>query len=300
MRSLVVAIALLVLPASVLAQEAAPPVNPTRLEAAGRLAQARKAQLDREKKFEVTTFRGEFRVRLYDYTKPDQPKITDGKLLQYWAVRNDPKKGRQTRYRRELKSDATSETLVLASDWDGYAWRRNDAGKKEGPRVALVGRDHEADAADLAAEKRRVDELFRLFVLESLPVDATTLRMGIRGDKFENRFGRNVETVVADQILFRDERGNAFELWLATGTHQVVKARIRFHGEERWETFTMAQPQVVPLPDGGKLTVPANVAYHDEQGRPVLLLSTGEVPAESFRFNDLGAKELGKLFPNDE
>lgn len=290
---------------------AAGQVAASNIEAKLLLSRAREAQMpgwDRagRKPLEISSFRGRFRVRLYDYADPAKPKETDGTLTQYWQSRTltrGKKKGqRQTRYRRDLGSDATKDVLVLTSDWDDFCWRRKDKGKKPGKIVPLNKKADEAERKKLADEKRRVDQLFRIFLLATLPIDARTAKMGpVRGRKLTLSFGRNEFTSVCDEVRFSDQNGHRYELWIDNENFRPVMARIRFKGAKGWERFTMAQHFEVSLGTDAsqRLIVPCNVVYHDAANRPVLMLSTDR-PQEAFGFNVLekmDKKALRKLFP---
>jgi hypothetical protein len=290
--------------------------SPTRGQALELLGKAVQAQLPGSEKagaepIRLSSFQGDFRVRMYDYKDPKKPKETDGTLRQYWSQKTKPARGErpakiETLYRRELSSDATKEVMVLASYEDDSAWRRTDGGKKKGPTVFLNRKETERDRKDLAAEKRRLSQLFRLFLLQQIPVKTLSARMGVREHKLDLRFGRKEISFVTDQILFADKNGNDYQLWLDRKSHHPVKARVRFAGSKSWETFTMAEHLPVEIGGTGKadakgrrIFVPCNVVYHDAGNRPLLMLST-QKPAEAFRFNTLDKKRLNKLFPRFE
>ncbi|MEE9394578.1 MAG: hypothetical protein V3W41_18955 [Planctomycetota bacterium] len=250
----------------------------------------------------ITSFEGDFDVSMNDYSKPGTVTKLKGHIRQYWAKR--PRKiGKettfQTAYRRELSTDLATETQVLSADWDNTCWRQKVLGKKTKKPVYMNNSKDRQDETNLLAEKRRVNELFGLLLLNQLDLVPDSIKLEAENQAISIKVGQRPFNSLASRLSFSDRRGYSFRLWIDQKTLHPVRAQVRWPKRKNWEQFDLAQHFEATLPDGKtKIFVPCNIVYY-QNGRPTLEATT-QYPNKAFRFNGLDEKRLLQLFPEDE
>ncbi|MCA9320794.1 MAG: hypothetical protein KDB53_08670 [Planctomycetes bacterium] len=281
--------------ADVVADVARPALDQAAIEI---LERARRAQDPHNVAHLVVGFRGEAGYRLME--RKEDGSIGDdlqGRIAQYWMMRDGPEGGHESAYRRELTADVSKKPDVQVATFDGRYFRL------DGTRpVSMSSKDYEPDRNRLALERRRIGHIFELFLLQRLQPLPGSLKLRPETERLVFLIGRSqrsgVEVDVVTQVVdLQDQIGRQVTLWIDTKDSRVVRARVVEPGFT--EEYQLWGHTALPVhtPDGDRsVFIPLKVQYL-ENGQVTLEVQAKERDVSLQPFTD---REVQKWFSYPE